>query len=425
MTPNLRGLPYQTSDAGVMSDVYTYDENRNVRGIADLQQGVTSRTMEYDELDRLWKANAPGLWGNGEYAYDDLNNLTATAISGGLMARSTTHAFNPLTNRLTGITSPTAAYNINYEYDLQGNIIKRGSQTYAFDLGNRMKSAAGKATYAYDGLGHRVSVVGIDGVNRIQVYTQAGQLLYGGPVAGDGTKYIYLKSHLLAQVSPSGVSYSHTDGLGSPVARTNEAGALACRTRYEPYGQVAAGATQTIGFTGHVNDVETGLTYMQQRYYDPIAGRFLSIDPVITDANTGASFNRYFYANNSPYSFVDPDGREARGIEINCTAGCETWGSGHILGKSPAEIWSPVHKAFGQAGELGLQKAIRGLVLDSPFERMLYERFLDGSGAQLLLTLYQFQDIVAQSQNVGKPTQTTLSDGSTGLSQSVSLYNSP
>jgi RHS repeat-associated protein len=60
-----------------------------------------------------------------------------------------------------------------------------------------------------------------------------------------------------------------------------------------------------------VNDPETGLTYMQQRYYDPMAGRFLSVDPVLTDANTGASFNRYVYANNSPYNYIDPDGRAA------------------------------------------------------------------------------------------------------------------
>jgi uncharacterized protein RhaS with RHS repeats len=50
---------------------------------------------------------------------------------------------------------------------------------------------------------------------------------------------------------------------------------------------------------------------MQQRYYDPVAGRFLSIDPVTTDANTGGSFNRYNYANNSPYKYIDPDGRIA------------------------------------------------------------------------------------------------------------------
>jgi RHS repeat-associated protein len=67
--------------------------------------------------------------------------------------------------------------------------------------------------------------------------------------------------------------------------------------------------TPTIGFTGHVNDADTGLVYMQQRYYDPVAGRFLSIDAVTTDANTGGSFNRYAYANNNPYKYIDPDGR--------------------------------------------------------------------------------------------------------------------
>ncbi len=30
-----------------------------------------------------------------------------------------------------------------------------------------------------------------------------------------------------------------------------------------------------------------------------------------TDANTGGSFNRYAYANNSPYKYIDPDGRDA------------------------------------------------------------------------------------------------------------------
>jgi len=108
------------------------------------------------------------------------------------------------------------------------------------------------------------------------------------------------------------VTFIHTDGLGSPVARTDAVGNVISRTRYEPYGYVASGATPTIGFTGHVNDADTGLTYMQQRYYDPVAGRFLSIDPVVTDANTGGSFNRYAYANNSPYKYLDADGRMAK-----------------------------------------------------------------------------------------------------------------
>lgn len=46
-----------------------------------------------------------------------------------------------------------------------------------------------------------------------------------------------------------------------------------------------------------------------QRYYYPALGRFLSVDPVTADGNTGSSFNRYWYANNNPYTFTDPDGR--------------------------------------------------------------------------------------------------------------------
>lgn len=119
------------------------------------------------------------------------------------------------------------------------------------------------------------------------------------------------------------VTYLHTDALGSPVARTNAGGELINRTRYEPYGFVAGGVAPTIGFTGHVNDVGTELTYMQQRYYDPVAGRFLSIDPVVTDANSGGSFNRYWYGNNNPYKYVDPDGRLPILVVVGIGAGID------------------------------------------------------------------------------------------------------
>jgi len=57
-----------------------------------------------------------------------------------------------------------------------------------------------------------------------------------------------------------------------------------------------------------VTDAATGLTYAQQRYYDPVMGRFLSTDPVQAD-DKGGDFNRYWYANNNPHKFTDPDGR--------------------------------------------------------------------------------------------------------------------
>ena len=59
----------------------------------------------------------------------------------------------------------------------------------------------------------------------------------------------------------------------------------------------------------HVQDAATGLTYMQQRYYDPLIGQFSSVDPVTAMSDPTRFFHRYKYASNNPYKFTDPDGR--------------------------------------------------------------------------------------------------------------------
>lgn len=118
-------------------------------------------------------------------------------------------------------------------------------------------------------------------------------------------------SGVATPVQAAQVTYYHTDGLGSVVMESNEAAQVTYTREYRPYGDQVVGAPKEgPGFTGHVRD-DTGLTYMQQRYYDPGIGRFLSVDPVPAMGDTGANFNRYWYANNNPYKFTDPDGRES------------------------------------------------------------------------------------------------------------------
>ncbi|HEL3814199.1 TPA: RHS domain-containing protein [Stenotrophomonas maltophilia] len=105
------------------------------------------------------------------------------------------------------------------------------------------------------------------------------------------------------------VEYIHTDALGSPVAITDANGQVIERTVYEPYGAVVnRPLADGPGYTGHVTDSETGLSYMQQRYYDFETSTFLGADPVAADSD-GTSFNRYRYASANPYKFKDPDGR--------------------------------------------------------------------------------------------------------------------
>ena len=171
-----------------------------------------------------------------------------------------------------------------------------GATVYYFDQGNRLvlaqKNGSTVATYAYDGLGRRLYASGT-GIqpSRTTLYSQGGQMLFSSSQQGlsiTNTRYVYLGGKLIAEDGTLGVVYNHTDALGSPVARTNSAGQTITTTSYEPYGKTAAGTDPAmVGFTGHVNDVDTGLVYMQQRYYDPIASRFMSEDPVTTDAETG------------------------------------------------------------------------------------------------------------------------------------------
>lgn len=54
---------------------------------------------------------------------------------------------------------------------------------------------------------------------------------------------------------------------------------------------------------------------MGSRYYDPVIGCFMGIDPVDFQMDNLHSFNRYAYTNNNPYRFVDPDGREAVSVD--------------------------------------------------------------------------------------------------------------
>lgn len=105
------------------------------------------------------------------------------------------------------------------------------------------------------------------------------------------------------------VRYIHTDMLGSVALVTDKDRNILERREYEPYGAVLTGVKDGPSYTGHVQDASTGLVYMQQRYYDPQVGRFLSVDPVTAYSNPVGAFSRYWYANNNPFRFADPDGR--------------------------------------------------------------------------------------------------------------------
>ena len=102
----------------------------------------------------------------------------------------------------------------------------------------------------------------------------------------------------------------HTDLLGSPIAETDAYRRVIKRFNYKPYGESHESLRNNeAGFSGHMQDSDIGLTYMHARYYDASIGRFYSNDPIDMRLDDPISFNRYVYANNNPYKYVDPDGK--------------------------------------------------------------------------------------------------------------------
>jgi RHS repeat-associated protein len=81
---------------------------------------------------------------------------------------------------------------------------------------------------------------------------------------------------------------------------------------YDPWGNILSSSgsfadQQPFRYAGYLFDEETGLYFLQARYYDPTLGRFISRDP--DDAgDITLSINPYVYAEGNPLSFVDPTG---------------------------------------------------------------------------------------------------------------------
>ncbi len=361
-TQNLRQLPSNSRASlgidTVLDYSLSYDANGNVTQILDgsPEPLETRQSITYDARDRLLSSYMPatkyGLALTEAYAYDALDNVRSLTHSGSGFSATQTHTVDAATNRLTSIHDGGAVALASYVYDSRGNVSNRVRRivgatqsvtyTHVFDQLNRLGTTyrsgdgvSGEEFTTYDGHGRRTASDRRTGAGtpsyNVQVYSLAGELLYEederSPVSGahpqssNGKKvrHIYLGgSRIARQLTPIGSGttqtlYAHTNPIRTTTVETDDFGRVVnTRLRLGPYGAPYSGEYHDRpGFTGHMTDDWTELTYAQQRYYDPVAARFLSADPVDVGTADGGNFNRYWYANNNPYKYTDPDGRSA------------------------------------------------------------------------------------------------------------------
>ncbi|MBR2344097.1 MAG: hypothetical protein IKA64_07580, partial [Clostridia bacterium] len=72
------------------------------------------------------------------------------------------------------------------------------------------------------------------------------------------------------------------------------------------------GEANPFRYRGYYYDVDTGLYYLNSRYYDPSVCRFISPDSSLYHGMIG--YNMYAYCNNNSINFYDPTGESAQEI---------------------------------------------------------------------------------------------------------------
>lgn len=214
----------------------------------------------------------------------------------------------------------------NYTYDANGNMTSDGAFNYTYDYNNRMTSAtpstgSGQAiTYVYDPAGQRIKVATATAttIYPTQFYNTDGTM---------PTKHIFANGADIATVQGTGTNakiyYTATDSLNSSSVMTDQTGAIVETMDYFPFGAIrldtkptASTFTEQRKYIGQEFDADTGLNYLNARYYNATIGRFTSEDPMfwgfdnswLADPQTQ---NAYSYGRNNPLIYSDSDGKRA------------------------------------------------------------------------------------------------------------------
>jgi RHS repeat-associated protein len=295
---------------------------RTIDGAAYTVDPVGNRTAKTNEYSNV----------TSNYTYDPLYELTQV-----MQTTNTTesYSYDPVGNRLSSLGLSPYDYNssneltstpsASYTYDNNGNTLTKvtsaGTTTYAWDYENRLTGitlpgSGGTLAFKYDGLGHRVQ----------KVFTQNSNTTT--------TNYLYDRNNALADVDQNGnimacytatqkvdeplaelrlgaTSYYQVDGLASVTSLSTAAGTLVNTYTYDSFGNLTGSTgsiTNRFEYTAREFDSESGLYYYRARYYDPVAGRFLSEDPIAFPG--GINFFRF--VGNDPTSWRDPSGLQAQ-----------------------------------------------------------------------------------------------------------------
>lgn len=325
---------------------YSYDPAGNITSIADVPEDLPGnhelQCFQYDHQRRLVEA-----WAQG-----DTTGCAATpsqAVLGGPAAYWNSYSHDVTGNR-TGQTlrvpgQPTITRTYTYPaagqpqpHTVQQVTGTDGTMSFGYDPAGHTtgRTIHGQAqTLRWDAEGRLSSVQAVDAAEEVDrmIYTADGERLLrddGDSVTLfmpqteltwnrttdelDATRYFTHAGQVVATCTGQDVAdwtWLGVDHHGTTTTHAvNAFTAVEQVRRLDPYGNSRGSLPSAWPgqqhFVAGVQD-PTGLIQVGVRSYDPLLGRFISVDPLLAIGNS-QQINGYSYANNNPVTATDPSG---------------------------------------------------------------------------------------------------------------------
>ncbi|WP_165362872.1 RHS repeat domain-containing protein [Promicromonospora panici] len=310
--------------------------NRTVAGLGGADPYWTSYT--YDAV-----GNRKTVTQNASETNGGIRTSTYAYPTAGGAAGSKPHAVTGVTTKnAAGVTTGASSFS----YDQVGNMTGRtlagqSAQTLAWDAEGELTSlkqdgngdgdtadANETDKYLYSADGDRL-VRTQDGASTL--YLPGGMELtaYADGRASTANRYYSFNGKTIttrAAIGATGQTTIIPDHHGTPMLQVDQSANRVTRQYTDPFGATRGavagdadadgrldGTSPTwVGDHGYLDKPEdtSGLTAIGARMYDPVLGRFISVDPIM-DLTDPQQWNAYSYANNMPVTLSDPTGMKA------------------------------------------------------------------------------------------------------------------
>ncbi|WP_411681918.1 DNRLRE domain-containing protein [Clostridium thailandense] len=304
---------------------YEYDDNGN---IVRISEAATASDPEmnilyyYNELNELIQEDNQVLNKTIIYNYDaggNIKNKLEINYGSGVQ-RTTTYGYDSVwKDKLTSYNGTTITY------DEIGNLKTYNGYTYNWEEGRQLKYIVGSSRniiYKYNDAGIRTEK-NIDGI--ITKYYLSGNKVTFEDNGTDRIYYTYDSHDNLISMNLNGVEYYYIrNGQGDIIGLFDNTTTQVVKYVYDTWGKLIsikdANGVDVTNNTAHVGyknpyryrgyryDNETGLYYLNSRYYNPEWGRYINADAVAGGTGILLSHNVFAYAMNNPVNMTDPNG---------------------------------------------------------------------------------------------------------------------